>query len=207
MSPKPADPAVRTELVEAAARVLADEGPRALTTRRLAAEVGTSTMAVYTYFGGMDEVRRAVRREGFARLAAHLDATPRSADPVADLVAAGAAYLTNGLANPHLYRAMFLERPPDDDAAVGIDTFQRLVDAVRRCIEAGRFHQVNPWGLAVQLWTMRHGMVSLALAGLLPAEQISRHIADMTMRLFVGYGDDPAAAQRSVDRALRDYQH
>ncbi|MEU4325462.1 hypothetical protein [Nonomuraea dietziae] len=47
-----------------------------MTARRLAGEAGTSTMAVYTYFGGMEEVRGAVRQEGFARLAADLDATP-----------------------------------------------------------------------------------------------------------------------------------
>jgi AcrR family transcriptional regulator len=86
--------------VEAAARLLAHEGPHALTTRRLAAEVGTSTMAVYSRFGSMDEVRRAVRREGFARLVADLDAAPASDDPVADLVATDASYLANGLSNP-----------------------------------------------------------------------------------------------------------
>ena len=42
--------------------------------RRIAGEVGTSTMAVYTYFAGMEELRREVAREGFRRLAAYLDA-------------------------------------------------------------------------------------------------------------------------------------
>ncbi|TDC09701.1 TetR/AcrR family transcriptional regulator [Nonomuraea longispora] len=206
MSPKPADPAVRTGLIEAAARVLAEEGPKALTTRRLAHEAGTSTMAVYTYFGSMDEVWHAVRKEGFARLVAHLDATADLTDPVAGLAAGGAAYLANGLANPHLYRAMFLERHEGPDA--GNDTFQRLVDAVRRCVEAGRFRQVEPirsLGWAVQLWTMRHGMVSLAIAELLPAEHLPLHFADMSQCLFVGYGDDPEAARRSVDLAMRDH--
>lgn len=35
----------------------------------------------------MDALRGAVRSEGFARLAAKLDAMPRSDDPVADLAA------------------------------------------------------------------------------------------------------------------------
>ena len=63
--PKTADPTVRVRLIEAAARILAEEGPGALTLRRVAAEVGTSTMAVYTHFGGMTELRRAVREQGF----------------------------------------------------------------------------------------------------------------------------------------------
>jgi AcrR family transcriptional regulator len=75
--PKTADPSVRTALIEHAARITAEEGREALTLRRLAAGVGTSTMAVYTHFGGMDDLRRAVRREGFARLAS--TSTPWSA--------------------------------------------------------------------------------------------------------------------------------
>ncbi|MGH8570384.1 MAG: helix-turn-helix domain-containing protein, partial [Gammaproteobacteria bacterium] len=67
MSPRAADERVRLALIEAAARVLARDGPDALTTRRLASEVGTSTMALYTHFGGMDDLRRAVRLEWFER--------------------------------------------------------------------------------------------------------------------------------------------
>ncbi|XVQ07032.1 TetR/AcrR family transcriptional regulator [Spirillospora sp. CA-255316] len=209
MSPRSADPAVRTELLEAAARVLADEGPQALTARRVASEVGTSTMVVYTRFGSMEELRRAIRQEGFARLAKALDDVPKTGDPVADLVAAGAAYLRNGLANPNLYRAMFLERSPEEDpGALGHGAFGRLVQAVRRCVDGGRFQQVDQLGSlgwAVQLWTMRHGMISLAITGLLPTEQLPLHYADMTLRLLIGYGDDPEAAKRSVDEGMRDY--
>lgn len=201
MSPRPADPAVRTALVEAGARVLAADGPGALSTRRLAAEVGTSTMAVYTHFGSMDQLHRAIRREGFARLAAKLDATARTEDPVADLAAAGLTYFSSGLADPELYRAMFTVRPPvgDDDAGDGI--FQHMVGMVQRCIDAGRFHPagsslVRAW--AGEIWTMQHGLVTLALTGILPAGQIEFLLTDMTYRLAVGYGDDPAAARRSA---------
>ncbi|MHA6622723.1 TetR/AcrR family transcriptional regulator [Pseudonocardia sp. DLS-67] len=203
MSPRSADPAVRTALVETAARVVAAEGPRALTTRRLAAEVGTSTMAVYTHFGSMDEVRRAVRRDGFARLNADLDAVPRTEDPVADLAAGAAAYFTNGLAHPELYRAMFVDRPPVDQDDPGSETFARMVDAVRRCIDAGRFDRDEPTlarGWAAEIWTMCHGMVSLALAELLPPDQVSFLLADMTHRLVVGFGDDPRTARSSVEQ-------
>ena len=44
MSPRPADPDARDRLLRAAARVLADEGARALTSRRLATEAGTSSI-------------------------------------------------------------------------------------------------------------------------------------------------------------------
>ncbi len=107
-----ADPAVRAALIESAAQILATEGASRLTLRHLAQQVGTSTMAIYTHFGGMDQLRLEVCAEGFRRLATHLAAVERTDDPVADLIALGAAYTTNARENPHLYRAMFLDRLP-----------------------------------------------------------------------------------------------
>src|SRR3712207_8621113 len=49
-------------------------------------------------------------------------------------------YCMNAIDNPNLYRVMFMEAPLDEhDAGVGLDTFERLVAAVQRCIDAGRF--------------------------------------------------------------------
>ncbi|MGI5150153.1 TetR/AcrR family transcriptional regulator [Plantactinospora sp. CA-294935] len=205
MSPRPADPRVRTMLVEAAARVLAQEGPAALTSRRLAAEIGSSTMAVFSRFQSMAEVRRAVREEAFGRLNARLDAVPASDDPVADLVAAGAVFFASGVANHHLYRAMFLDPPPEDDN-LGAATYERLVAVIRRCVTAGRFPAartslVPVW--AAQIWSMRHGMVTMTVAELLPDEQARFVLDDMTFRLLVGYGDDPARARRSIAQGNR----
>ncbi len=197
MSPKAQDPQVRAALIEAAARLLAEHGPDALTTRRLAAEVGTSTMAVYTYFAGMDELRREVAREGFRRLAAYLDAVPDTEDPIYDLSALGGAYFINALNNYDLYRFMFLENPEDDD--VGEGTFQRLVRGVERAIEQGRFREgEDALNLATQLWAMAHGVVTLHKAGCLTIEEAVSTMAQMALNLFMGFGDTEEAALTSM---------
>jgi AcrR family transcriptional regulator len=200
VSPKTADPRVRTALIEAAARVLTEEGPDALTTRRLAAEVGTSTMAVYTYFDGMDALRVEVRREGFARLARFLEVVEGSDDTVADVAALGGAYLLNAVVNRHLYSQMFGTPPDEHDPEVGHDTLERLVDAVARAISTGRF-KGDPWDLATQCWAMAHGIVTLHLAGLLTLPEAIQTFAAMGRNLFVGFGDDPSAAEKSIAAA------
>lgn len=200
MSPRPPQPEIRTRLIDAAARLLA-EGPDALTTRRLATAVGTSTMAVYTYFRGMDELRFAVRQEGFDRLAGHLGAVTMSDDPVADVAALGGAYFFNALANPHLYRVMFMEHQIDDHEEVGEATFESLVAAVERAVQSGRFEKADTYALATQLWAMSHGIVTLHLAHLLTLEEAIECITDMGRNLFVGFGDDPARAARSIEQA------
>ena len=204
MSPRPPQPEIRTRLIDAAARLLA-EGPGALTTRRLGAEVGTSTMAVYTYFRGMDELRFAVRQEGFDRLAGHLEAVTLTDDPVADVAALGGAYFFNALANPHLYRVMFMEHDIDDHEEVGEATFESLVAAVERAIQSGRFDKTDAYELATQLWAMSHGIVTLHLAHLLTLEEAIKCATDMGRNLFVGFGDDPDRAARSIEQARRSF--
>src|SRR5947199_5505950 len=87
-----ADNGMRPALIEAAARLIATEGAAGLKLRRVAEEVGTSTMAIYTHFGGMPELRRAVRQEGFTRLVASAVMLGESDDPVADVGGSGLAY-------------------------------------------------------------------------------------------------------------------
>src|SRR2546423_9227751 len=108
MTPRSASDVIRSALIDAAARVISQQGADALTLRGVAADVGTSTMAVYTHFGGMDELRRSVRADAFAGLAGALDAVRSTRDPVADLAAMGWAYYHYAVEHPHLYRTMFM---------------------------------------------------------------------------------------------------
>jgi len=207
VSPKSADPALRDELIETAARLVANEGPAGLSLRRLTKEVGTSTMAVYTHFGGMDELRRQVRSEGFSRLRSQLERVDETKDPVADLIVLGFAYYSSAIASPNLYRAMFYEGPVDDgDSATGLDTFMRLVDALRRCVEGGRLPNASPpdpAGLAVELWALNHGLVSLRLAGLLGEHEALARLSTAARSLMLSWGDDPKAYEHSAESARR----
>jgi len=199
VSPRVADPAIRAALIEAAARITADEGRHALTLRRLAKDVGTSTMAIYTHFGSMDDLRREVRREGFANLSSYLSSVRRTSDPVADLGLLGWAYYMSATGEPNLYRAMFLDGPVDaEDVGAGIDTFELLVAAVRRSVEAGRFSPADPVHLATEFWSVTHGLISLQFANLLPASEAVERLASMSTSLYLGYGDEPKAARRSM---------
>lgn len=167
--PLPHDDALRAALVELASRAVAAGGSRALSLRSVAAEAGTTTAAVYTLFGGREGLVRAVVEEGFRRFAAHLDAVPRSEDPRADLLALGVAYRDNALDNPHFYRVMFTPQPGDEREpgsevpAVVSPTFAVLRDTVARLPGVPDARE-----LALRLWSLVHGLVSLELAGLLP---------------------------------------
>jgi AcrR family transcriptional regulator len=115
--------------------------------RRLAREIGASTMAVYTHFESMDGVRQAIRDAGCARLAQVWADVSRTRDPVADLTVAGARYVGFALANSNLYRAMFFEMPGKGTQVPPPDVAGSAVDFVHRCMDAGRFDQADTLSL------------------------------------------------------------
>ena len=201
--PKTADPSVRTALLEAAAELIATQGSAGLTLRRLVDEVGTSTMAVYTHFGGMQNLRQEIRREGFARLRDHLDAVAPTADPLVDLARLGWAYYDNAVENPNLYRVMFLDHLEPTDDAVGLDTFDQLVVAVARCVESGRFSPGEPFDLALQLWAVAHGLVSLQLSGLVATPLAVEMLSAAWRNLFLAFGAEAKLVSRAFTKARR----
>ena len=201
MSPRTADPEVAGALIEVGARLIAEN--ESLTARRLASEVGSSTSAVYTHFGSMADLRRAIRKTGFERLAEYQTSFEPSDDPLADLMKQGWAYQTNALTNPDMYRVMFMETPVDEaDAEVGLYTFQMLIGAVQRCVDAGVFREVDADEMALQCWACTHGVVTLYLAGMLDKETVDRLGRQMGRALFLSFGADVEAIEVSAGRAI-----
>ncbi|MFE1904306.1 TetR/AcrR family transcriptional regulator [Streptomyces gardneri] len=191
------DPVVRSLLLARAAQMLRTRQP--VTLRALVAGTGVSTMAVYTYFGGMDGLWKALRQEGFTRLAAQLAAVKMSADPVRDLSALGAAYLANAMENPDLYRVMFDTGFDLEDTNAADETLHQLVRAIDRAKANGRFHgEVDPLELATQSWLIGHGLASLVATGPLPPQTLA-HGVPMLTALFTSAGDEPDLCRRSVE--------
>ncbi|GAB6938476.1 TetR/AcrR family transcriptional regulator [Isoptericola variabilis] len=172
--PRLHDDALRTRLLEVTSEALSTGGEPAVTVRSVAAAAGTSASAVYALFGSREDLLAAVSAEGFRRFAVHLAAVPRTDDAAADLRALGVAYRRSALADPHFYRTMFdrAVRPgADAPPAVEQPTFRVLRDAAARVLGVGP-DDAEP--VAVGLWGLVHGLVSLELAGLLPGDEAAR---------------------------------
>jgi AcrR family transcriptional regulator len=163
---------VRRRLVEAAALLLDEDGPEALTARKVATAANTSTMAVYTHFGGMPALVKEVVAEGFTRLNEHQRAVELTDDPLDDLLRLSLAYRDNAIANPHLYAVMFGATSlkgftlTEADMEIGLEAFAILTDFVARAIDGGQLRRDEPARLAALMWTAMHGYVMLELAGL-----------------------------------------
>ena len=205
MSARKSDPGKRPALIDVAARLLASEGPQSLSTRRIAAEAGSSTMAVYTHFGGMSGLVREIVHEGFERLQAFLTRVAETSDPVADIALLGRAYRHASLANSHLYAVMFGGASlagfslDEEDRQYGRYTMVGVVHSAARCIDAGRFSDGDPMLIANQLWIATHGLVTLELGDYLIAPfDADRLFEAQLLAQMIGAGDTPQAATHSV---------
>ncbi|WP_129336813.1 TetR/AcrR family transcriptional regulator [Cellulomonas endophytica] len=172
--PKSHDEALRARLLAEATDVVAQGGSAALTVRDVAARVGTSASAVYALFGSREDLVRAVGRSAQDAFAARLAQVPATGDARADLLALGLAYRAHALDAPHAYRAMFEAAVPaaDRPEPTGTASFSLLRAAVARTLPDAP----SPAHLriALDLWALVHGAVSLELSGLLPGEEAER---------------------------------
>lgn len=156
---------MRRVVLDAALTVLGRDGASGLTVRAIAAEAGTSTTGVYTYFGGKHGLVDAIFLEGFVSFRRAIGAQLEAGD----LLAAGRIYRRWALANPTHYLVMFGSAVPDfepgDEAMTAAQaSFADLVDAVAASGAA------DPFVAAYHLFATVHGYVMLELVGMGPAD-------------------------------------
>lgn len=105
----PAD--TRERIIDAAARLLREQGPGALTTRGVAHDAGVQAPAIYRLFGDKDGLLEAVAEHVMAayvstKAAIVEEAEVTSVDPIVDLRAGWRAQVEFGLGNPTLFRLL-----------------------------------------------------------------------------------------------------
>jgi AcrR family transcriptional regulator len=211
---KPTQGEQRAELLAVAARMLEESGPETLRARELTAEVGTSTQALYTLFGGMPGLFEALVADGFRRFAEYVAAVPETDDPVADFFSKGRTYMEWALTHPQLYRLMFgitgdglrrhaglamtgdgaMSNSPEAQSAMDV-----MVHSMDRVVASGRVRPVDPVLASGQFLSATHGYVLLGIAGIFPPSGEGLEVARaFGVNLMVGLGDSPEAAQRSM---------
>ena len=84
-------------LLDAAELLVSVQGPRGLSMRAVADEVGTTTRAIYSLFGSKEGLIAALGVRAFDLLGAAVNAVPVTDDPAADLVEAGAGAFSSTL--------------------------------------------------------------------------------------------------------------
>lgn len=167
--------ALRQGMLNAATELLVNEGPAALTVRRVADSVNCSTTLLYSLFGGKDGLANELYLEGCKRLKAELEAvtppaTRRKGSGLAGVLALAHAYRLYAKHHPGYYMVMFGDAiagflPPVESREIARESLTVLVGAFDRCIDAGELPAINSVSAARLLWAAMHGTISLELKG------------------------------------------
>jgi len=168
----------RTHLVEVAAKLLADGGPDAVTTRSVALAAGVQAPTIYRLFGDKNGLLQAVAEHGFASYVAQKHSDP-DADPVENLRAGWELHVGFGLANPELFRLMRAILPTPRGQAMTAAGAGVLRARVHRVAEAGRLRV--PEARAVDLITAAGTGVVFTLIDQ-PEGERDRGLADLAWR-------------------------
>jgi AcrR family transcriptional regulator len=164
----------RARLLQAAQRLLEQEGLDAVTLRAVGAGAAVSRGAPYRHFADKQDMLAAVaaqamtrQRDGMAE--ARAASLAADGDSLAALRAMLTAYIEEALAHPALYRMIFgPTRAPAEHAeltAAGAMAHALLVRAVEEAQAAGRLPAAEPAELAAVFWAATHGLIDLTVSG------------------------------------------
>ncbi|MEU1945437.1 TetR/AcrR family transcriptional regulator [Streptomyces sp. NPDC020125] len=128
----------RDRIVTAAARLLSEGGPDAVSTRAVSSAAGVQPPTIYRLFGDKQGLLDAVVAHGFTEYLSSKTAEEPTDDPVADLRAGWDLHIGLGLANPALYSLMYGGHRPGASSPASVAAFEMLARLIGRIAEAGR---------------------------------------------------------------------
>lgn len=123
--------------------------------------------SIYLHFADKDELIRAVCEETFQLFDRSVEERVGSIDdPMLQLYERGRAYVDFGVQHPEHYRILFMGKAHahEDDTVLEASGFAHLIDNVERCMADGSIAKQDPVLVATGLWTLVHGITSLAVS-------------------------------------------
>lgn len=159
---------LRTALIDAASELIVDSGPKALTIRAVAKQVGVSHGAPYRHFNDKDDLLVAVVERGFELLEEAMSNAKGAASdsPLDQFAASGEAYFSFARSYPAYYRAMFSGdllsgRNETVLQHTSAGAFLNIEGYLLQCQEMGVVKKDDKMLQSIAIISMIHGFVSL----------------------------------------------
>lgn len=159
-------------ILDAAKKLFVSEGFSATSIRKIASEIGYSPTTIYLYYKDKSDIVYALHSEGFAILKVLFTSLSKVESPFERLKAIGRTYLQFARDHPDYYQVMFSLKEPmeylnakseKDSWEDGKQVFGVLVSTIDDCKKAGFFRQADSGAVALQAWSLVHGLSSLYL--------------------------------------------
>jgi AcrR family transcriptional regulator len=171
---------VKQQILDAAVKIITNNGFSKLSMRRIAAQLGVSATTIYNYYTSKDELYFYIRIKGFERLFEYFEKA--YAIPVSTrekFIGIIHGYVDFGLTYPDYYEIMFLNRNvpkfldcvgtplenvASQEKAVALKPFLFTIEKFKEHLglEDAPAHE-----LTMQLWVELNGLVSLCISRLI----------------------------------------
>jgi AcrR family transcriptional regulator len=176
---------LKNALIKAGIEILAADGETGLSLRKVAGRAGVSHSAPYAHFADKQALIAAISTEGYRRLYDKLMAVTQTypGDPLRQLVETAWVYARFAMDDTAHFKITFsgiIEKEKDYPEFVEMSkrSFSVVEAIVKTCQEAGVLEAGPTDAVAVSVWSMVHGFVSLLLEN-----QISHTVTErMTVR-------------------------
>jgi AcrR family transcriptional regulator len=197
--------ALRIKILDAADRLLFELGDaREVSIEAVVEAVDCTPPALYYYFPSKERLLLEVCRRQYQRFAEAMEAQiPAGGNAIDELVARGHAYLDWAVTHPEHYRILFMTPAGSPSTVSDADPRQaagmaELIDNLERGMAEGSFKPGDPLLMALMLWSVVHGMASLAVANPALPKDLAHAVVEATGRLVIGGFVTRAPAGRGV---------
>lgn len=191
---------LKQTLLDAAETLIAERGPAGVNLSEMARMAGVSSAAIYRHYADLSALIGAVARRGFEDFTLRLSTTVPGPGPEG-FRGMGDAYLAFARERPGAYAAMFSSTITYTDpelAAAGERAFNTLVNGLTKAVASIGISPQTAFTLAIQIWSLAHGVATLAGTGRLsPAtgvvpEAVLREGVEALIRSSVPSSRQPA---------------
>jgi len=168
-APRGSGEQLREEILDATTELLLETGhAKAVSIRLVAQRVGVTPPSIYLHFADKDALLDAVCARYFEKLDEEMQRVAVDQPSTIDVLRAqGLAYVRFALKTPELYRiaTMAESRPGSDvDVALNSSAFVHMRHSVEALIAEGIYPPGEATTLALELWTVAHGVAALLIA-------------------------------------------
>ena len=194
---------LKSALQAAASTLIRQRGVEAVSLREISQAAGVSHAAAYRHYADKQALLANLAEAGFDELAQLIRrATAKhAAAPLAQLEAAGLAYVRFGMRQPHLLQLMFGNAISDWQAheslvSSGAALAQQLADIIAAGQASGDLRDGNPAELTLTAWSVVHGLALLLVGqripGLAVTEVAAKHAGQRCIALMMEGLRNPA---------------
>lgn len=162
---------IKKMILDASIKLFVEEGFEHVTIRKIADLIEYSPTTVYLHFKDKDEIFFQLHQLGFQKLGEMNSSLATIENPLMRLYKMGENYIEFGMTNPEFYDIMLIQRAPmkvlaqskDCDWTHGEAAFGALKQVIEECMAKGFIKKGSVEIVAMAIWGMVHGLVSLAI--------------------------------------------